>query len=235
MRDSPAARSSRCVALAAAGCGRDSTVTVPATVKAPPQTARLGWKEPYPADEAALVFGVSSFTVTRDGWTADISVENTVAGRLGGRRSRAPRPARQFGVLLFPNDDLDELERRNRSGDLPAIRPATSYAPALPLVLRPGADLEGNDRGARGPRRRPLGPALVRPVHERRRPARREHSHRWCGSPTTRTTSTRWKPSPPRDSCRAGGDRHHVGAATSDRSARSDGGRRDAGVRLSAG
>ncbi len=45
--------------------------------------------------------------------------------------------------MLFPNDDLDELEHRNRSGDLPAIRHATSYRPALPSVLRPGTTWRG--------------------------------------------------------------------------------------------
>lgn len=130
-------------AVGAAGCGTSGTaVSVPATVKAPPQTARLGWEEPYPAKEPALVFGVVSFTVTRDGWTADISVENRsqVGWEVGDPRHAA---ARAFGVLLFPNDDLDELERRNRGGDLPAIRHATDYDPALPLVLRPGQTWRG--------------------------------------------------------------------------------------------
>ena len=129
------------VTVALAGCGSSGT-NVPAAVKAPPQTARLAWEEPYPADGAALVFGVSSFTVTRTGWVARISVENRsqVGWSVGDPRDVA---ARAFGVLLFPNDDLDELERRNRSNDLPAIRPATSYRPALPVVLRPGASWEG--------------------------------------------------------------------------------------------
>ena len=131
------------VALTVTGCGAtDTTVAVPAAVKAPPQTARLGWEEPYPAAKAALVFGVSSFTVTRSGWAADLSVENTsqVGWEVGDPAKAA---ARAFGVLLFPNDDLDELDRRNRSGDLPAIRPAASYTPALPLVLRPGQTWRG--------------------------------------------------------------------------------------------
>jgi len=133
------------VAVAVAGCGGNGTpVSVPATVRAPPQTARLGWKESYPAEgaTAALVFGVSSFTVTRNGWTADISVENrSQAGwEVGDPRYAAKRA---FGVLLFPNNDLDELERRNRSGDLPAIRQAMIFRPALPLVLRPGKTWKG--------------------------------------------------------------------------------------------
>jgi hypothetical protein len=129
------------LAVMVAGCA-SSNPGVPATVKAPPQTARLAWEEPYPVDGAALVFGVSSFTVTRNGWTADVSVENKspVGWEVGDPRRAAERA---FGVLLFPNDDLDELDRRNRSGDLPAIRPATSYMPALPPVLLPGKTWRG--------------------------------------------------------------------------------------------
>jgi hypothetical protein len=129
------------VGLAVAGCGSNNPA-VPTTVKAPPQTARLAWEEPYPANGAALVFGVSSFTVTRDGWTANVSVENKsqVGWEVGDPRRAAERT---FGVLLFPNDDLGELDRRNRNGDLPAIRPATSYRPALPPVLQPGKTWKG--------------------------------------------------------------------------------------------
>jgi hypothetical protein len=129
------------VPVALAGCGGNST-PIPVTVKAPPQTARLGWEEKYPADEAALVFGVSSFTVTRNGWKADVSVENRskVGWEVGDPRRAAERA---FGVLLFPNNDLGELDRRNRNGDLPAIRPATSFSPSLPTVLRPGKTWKG--------------------------------------------------------------------------------------------
>jgi hypothetical protein len=131
------------LALAAAGCGSGGASTVvPAAVKAPPQTAHLGWVEPYPVEKPALVFGVSSFTVTADGWRADISVENRsdIGWEVGSAQYEADLA---FGVLLFPTGDLEELERRNRDRDLPAIRHATSYAPALPDVLRPGATWRG--------------------------------------------------------------------------------------------
>ena len=129
------------LAVFVAGCASEG-VTVPATVKAPPQTARLGWAEPYPANGAALVFGVSSFTVTRKGWEARISVENRsqVGWEVGAPRYAA---GRAFGVLLFPTGDLAELERRNRNRTLPAIRPAQTYEPALPLVIRPGTTWKG--------------------------------------------------------------------------------------------
>lgn len=129
------------VAAAVSGCASE-TIAVPATIKAPPQTARLDWKERYPSEKPALIFGVSQFTVTPGGWRADISVENTsnAAWTVGD----PVYPANlAFGVLLFPNDDLDDLERRSRNGDLPAIRAATNYAPALPETIGPGETWEG--------------------------------------------------------------------------------------------
>ena len=128
------------LALLAAGCGATPGAFVPA-VKAPPQRAALDWVEPYPAQKPALVFGVESFAVTGGGWRADVSVRNRsdVGWELGARGSIE----RAFGVLLFPNDDLDELDRRNRQGTLPPVRPATAYAPPLPEVLEPGATWTG--------------------------------------------------------------------------------------------
>ena len=178
------------VTVALAGCGSSGT-NVPAAVKAPPQTARLAWEEPYPADGAALVFGVSSFTVTRTGWVARISVENRsqVGWSVGDPRDVA---ARAFGVLLFPNDDLDELERRNRSNDLPAIRPATllpagasGRAPARGELggndLRPGAHWPAGS--GCGSRSAPSRAWAIRP---------REQTRRWCGSQTTPTSSSKF-------------------------------------------
>ncbi len=132
------------LALAAtvlSGCG-PTAVDVPTTLKAPPQSARLDWKERYPSTQPALVFGVSRFTVTREGWQADISVENRsdVAWTVGDPRIG---PELAFGVVLFPNDDLDELERRSRDGDLPALRAATTYAPALPRQIGPRETWQG--------------------------------------------------------------------------------------------
>jgi len=124
------------VAFATAGCASQA-VTVPTTIKAPPQTARLNWKERYPSKNPSLIFGVSRFTVTRNGWTADISVENT--SDIGWIASDPRLPSyREFGVLLFPNDDLKELERRSRDGDVPGLRAATSTTPALPETIEPG-------------------------------------------------------------------------------------------------
>jgi hypothetical protein len=146
LRRPAASRTMRCAPLllllvAVTGCGAAATA-VPVTVKAPPQTAALDWQEPYPADTPALVFGVSSFTVTSGGWSAAVSVENrsTVGWKVGGALGSA---GYAFGAMLFPNDDLNELDRLNRSGNLPGIRPATSYVPRLPAVLAPHTTWRG--------------------------------------------------------------------------------------------
>jgi len=131
------------VSAVAAGCSvREGNAPAPSVVRAPPQSARLTWSEPYPEAEPALVFGVSSFTVTHTGWRAEISVKNTgtVAWKLRDERLVA---GRAFGVMLFPNDDLDELERRNRGNAMPAVRQATAFEPALPRSLAPGTTWQG--------------------------------------------------------------------------------------------
>lgn len=129
------------VAVAASGCGGATVPYVP-SVKAAPQRATLGWVEGYPKQRPALVFRVRWFAVTRTGWAAAVSVENR--SRVGweiGRGRQASELA--FGVLLFPNDDLRELERRNRNGTLPAIRLARGFRPRLPPVLAPRASWSG--------------------------------------------------------------------------------------------
>jgi hypothetical protein len=129
------------VLLAVTGCGGGGA-TVPLAVKAGPQTAKLDWVEPYPATKPALVFRVASFTVTATGWSAHISVENRsdIGWAVGGPKYEAELA---FGVMLFPNDDQKETEKRNQDNDLPALRAATSYTPALPAVLASGATWDG--------------------------------------------------------------------------------------------
>ncbi len=75
--------------------------------------------------------------MTPTGWSAQISVENTsdIGWAVGGKKYAAELA---FGVMLFPNDDQKEFEERTRNNDLPAIRAATSYTPALPTVLKAG-------------------------------------------------------------------------------------------------
>jgi hypothetical protein len=45
--------------------------------------------------------------------------------------------------MLFPNDDLDELEQRSKDGSMPGLRGATGYRPQLPLVLESGKQWAG--------------------------------------------------------------------------------------------
>jgi len=127
--------------LALSGCAGGGAA-VPVAVKAGPQTAKLDWIEPYPAKDPALVFKVASFTVTPTGWSAQISVQNTsdIGWGVGGKRYEAELA---FGVMLFPNDDQKELEQRNRNKDMPALRAATSYTPALPAVIKAGTTWSG--------------------------------------------------------------------------------------------
>ncbi|RDI74781.1 hypothetical protein Gocc_1670 [Gaiella occulta] len=127
--------------LLAAGCGA-AAVSVPPAVRAAPQRAVLGWSEQYPAAKPALAFGVTSFAVTETGWSADISFRNRsrVSWQVGDPRRAVERA---FGVLLFPDDDITALERRNREGTLPAIRKATVYDPPLPKTIEPGASWRG--------------------------------------------------------------------------------------------
>jgi hypothetical protein len=138
----PAGRLFVLVVLLASGCGGDEPAATLPTEAAPPQQAELGWKEQFPKTGAGLVFRVHRFAVTTSGWEADVEVENHsgVAWRLPGAANVLPT---SFGVMLFRTDDLDEVERRSSDGDLPGLREAGSYTPALPTRLAPGAEWRG--------------------------------------------------------------------------------------------
>jgi hypothetical protein len=129
------------LALLAAGCGGDSAPLVPSKAASPQETT-LDWDEQLPESGPALVFRVGRFAVTYDGWEADVAVENRtdIPWRLPGADNALPT---SFGVMLFPTDDLDEVEARGRSGDLPGLRAADVYMPALPSRLAPGAAWRG--------------------------------------------------------------------------------------------
>jgi len=130
-------------ALALAGCSTTGDpAAVPVRLAAPPQTAQLDWLEPFPVEAPALVFGVASFRVTEDGWSADISVANRseVGWKIVERNDEA---ALQFGLMLFPTGDQKEFEHLVNTFNVPATRPATSYKPELPVVLEPGVTWRG--------------------------------------------------------------------------------------------
>lgn len=136
------------VALVATACAEETPAPRPPASAAKPQSKELGWNERYAEGTNAIVFRVDSFEVTEDGWRADIAMTNDTKTRFevgdpGATLDRA------FGVMLFGTGDLRELEQRNASDELPGIREAETFRPALPLVLEPGKTWSGT-MGARG-------------------------------------------------------------------------------------
>jgi hypothetical protein len=117
-------------------------------VAASPQTKKLDWRETYGKAGERLVFSVESLDVMRDGWRARVSIENetSISYELGDPRATLDR---SFGLMLFTSGDVRELEERNTSNTLPAIRAATRYEPKLPEILEPG-DLWAGTISARG-------------------------------------------------------------------------------------
>jgi hypothetical protein len=120
----------------ATACRSDETVVPPARAAAP-QSAELGWSEPFPTVGPALVFRVHRLAVTVGGWQADVEIENRtgVEWELGADRVAV---AQSFGVMLFETDALDEVERRGRDGDLPGLRAVDRFDPPVPSRLVPG-------------------------------------------------------------------------------------------------
>jgi hypothetical protein len=127
--------------LVASGCNSPSRETPPATA-APPQEATLNWVERSPETGPALVFRTRTFSVTDDGWRAELEIENTtpVAWELG---EDPVAVGQSFGIMLFATNELDEVEQRGANGDLPGLRPARTFDPPLPAKLRPGASWRG--------------------------------------------------------------------------------------------
>jgi hypothetical protein len=119
------------------------------SVAAGPQAAKLDWRETYGKAGEQLVFSVESLEVVRGGWKAHLSVKNdtSVSYELGDPRATLDR---SFGLMLFTSGKPKELEERNASRTLPAVRTASRYEPPLPKILEPGASWEGtiSARGA---------------------------------------------------------------------------------------
>lgn len=117
------------------------------SVAAGPQTAELDWRETYGSAGEQLVFTVDRIDVTETGWNARIGVEND--SPVGWELAPGATPDGSFGLQLFETGDADELEERNRTNTLPAVRAATTYTPELPPILGPGDSWEG-EISARG-------------------------------------------------------------------------------------
>jgi hypothetical protein len=130
----PAALVALATVMLAAGCG-SSTTSAPPARAAPPQAAELDWKERSPETGPALHFRVFRFAVTTGGWEAKVEVENRtgIAWEMG---ENPVAVAQSFGIMLFATGDLEEVEQRSRDSDLPGLRPAQVFVPALPSRLK---------------------------------------------------------------------------------------------------
>lgn len=127
--------------LLGAGCSSGGAPPVIPTA-APPQAVELAWEERSPATGPALVFRVRRFAVTEDGWESDVEIEN----RTGIPWDLGDNPVavqQSFGIMLFATGDMDELEQRNQSAELPGLRAAQHFVPGLPKRLLPGASWRG--------------------------------------------------------------------------------------------
>jgi hypothetical protein len=124
-----------------AACGAESA-PVPDVHAAKPQHAALTWQESYGKPGARLVFRVSDFRVTSTGWSAAVDVRNDsrTSYSLGGRKASLDR---SFGVMLFRTGDMRELRQRNDARELPSVRSAERFRPALPPLLAAGATWRG--------------------------------------------------------------------------------------------
>lgn len=121
---------------------RDRDTAADESVPASPQSAILDWRETFGPKGEQLVFSVESLQVTPTGWRARVSVMNdtTAAYEVGDPRATLDR---SFGLMLFASGDKRELEERNLSRTLPAVRPALRYEPSLPAVLEAGDSWSG--------------------------------------------------------------------------------------------
>lgn len=111
------------------------------SVAAGPQTADLRWREVYGTGDERIVFTVDRISVTETGWSARVGIENDSS--VGWELAPGATPDGSFGLQLFETGDPDELEERNQSRELPALRAATTFAPTLPAILEPGRSWEG--------------------------------------------------------------------------------------------
>jgi len=80
--------------------------------------------ERYPDSGPALVFEVRAVAVTDGGWNAEVALRNEteVNWELDSSATQ------DFGVMLFPSDDAEELERLG----VPVVRAASATAAPVP-------------------------------------------------------------------------------------------------------
>jgi hypothetical protein len=121
---------------------RDEPVVPEASARAGRQSKELGWRETYGPKGKRLEFRVDRIEVLRGSWQVRLGVSNdsSVAYAVGNPRATLDR---SFGLMLFSSGDSRDLEERNESATLPAVRPASRYEPSLPPVLEPHSSWEG--------------------------------------------------------------------------------------------
>jgi len=130
------------VVILLTGCSSDDGAEPPAVAASSPQVARLGWVERSPVTGPALVFHTHRLAVTGDGWEADVEIRNET-GIAWEIATDPVAVARSFGLMLFATGTLAEVEERGADGDLPGLRSARSFVPALPRRLAPGTRWRG--------------------------------------------------------------------------------------------
>jgi hypothetical protein len=125
-----------------AGCGAPASSPEAVPRAAGAQTATLGWIESTGSPQSRLVFRVRSFSVTRSGWSAELSVTNDTSATFSIKDEREA-PNHSFGLMVFRTGSHAELEQRNTPLALPVLRSATTFSPALPASLGPHATWDG--------------------------------------------------------------------------------------------
>jgi hypothetical protein len=107
-----------------------------------PQRETLGWRETLGPPGDKLVFSVGALEILQDGWRAEIGLENdtSVPYEVAGRNAAVEQT---FGLMLFSSGKIAELEEKNESNTLPAVRPAVRFQPEPPAILEPGHSWAG--------------------------------------------------------------------------------------------
>lgn len=133
------------MALAVAGCGSSAERPVLAP-PAEPRTIELGWVERGAAP--ALVYRVERLTIRRDGWSADISVQNSGVDDVQIRRPhRAGKSL--FGLVLLETSSRKELNDLTAGlRKEPPFLEAERIEPRLPISLGAGTTWRGRLSGS---------------------------------------------------------------------------------------
>jgi hypothetical protein len=120
----------------------DDETTSRTRTAAGPQHAPLGWREKFGPPGEKLVFKVKALEILEDGWRAEVGLENdtSIPYEVAGPNAAVDRT---FGLMLFSSGKIAELEEKNESNTLPAVRPAVRFQPEPPAILEPGQSWAG--------------------------------------------------------------------------------------------